>query len=121
MLRRCTVCKGMESGRGKDHEFELDTNIPEWKIWHSFRRLLASNGYELGVKPKVIQAIPRHCDVGTTMSWYVEMQDAEARKALAMMDKWFEHSDDRATFEVVDATGTQVDWSSLGTSGEAGK
>lgn len=89
MLRRCTVCKEMESRHGKDHEFEPDTSIPVWRGWHSFRRSLASNLYGLGVKPKVIQAILRHADIGTTLSYYVSTPDAESREALKQMDEWF--------------------------------
>jgi integrase len=89
MLRRCTVCKRMESRHEKDHAFELDASIPEWRGWHAFRRSLASNLYELGVKPKVIQAILRHADIGTTLSYYVSTPDAESREALKQLDEWF--------------------------------
>jgi hypothetical protein len=34
------------------------------------------------VKPKVIQAILRHSDIATTLSFYVETSDAESRDAL---------------------------------------
>jgi integrase len=113
MLRRCVLCKDMESRHEKDHAFELDKSIPEWRGWHSFRRSLASNLYELGVKPKVIQAILRHSDVRTTMSWYIETQDADSRQALAKMEQhWFEKSD-RPTFEVTNSRGESVDLSEL--------
>jgi integrase len=53
-----------------------------WKGWHAFRRGLASNLYAIGVTPKVIQAILRHKDIGTTLAFYVQTDDAESRAAL---------------------------------------
>ena len=63
----------------------------EWKGWHAFRRGLASNLYVLGVAPKVIQAIMRHSDIGTTLAFYVQTQDEESRVALASIEEnlWF--------------------------------
>ena len=55
---------------------------PKWKGWHIFRRSLASNLYSIGVAPKIIQAILRHSDIGTTLSFYVETSEAESRDAL---------------------------------------
>jgi integrase len=60
-------------------------NSPPWRGWHSFRRGLASNLYLLDVQPKVIQAILRHSDIGTTLSFYVETSEAESRDALARL------------------------------------
>jgi hypothetical protein len=44
--------------------------------------LLASNLYSCGVSPKVIQAIMRHSDIGTTLQFYLRTPDDEARQAL---------------------------------------
>ena len=63
-----------------------------WKGWHAFRRSLASNLYSCGVSPKVIQAILRHSDIGTTLDFYVQTPDAESREALAKIEKWFAES-----------------------------
>jgi len=63
-----------------------------WKGWHSFRRGLASLLYELGVKPKVIQAILRHSDIGTTLQFYVETPEAESRDALQQLEDGFTRS-----------------------------
>jgi len=82
LLTRCLVCGSAKHAHAKDHAFELDNTVPKWKGWHSFRRSLASNLYTLGVKPKVIQAILRHSDIGTTLSYYVETPEAETREAL---------------------------------------
>jgi integrase len=85
LLTRCSVChnpKHLHDSQSHDHPFHLDETIPKWKGWHCFRRSLASNLYALGVKPKVIQAILRHSDISTTLSFYVETSDAESRDAL---------------------------------------
>jgi hypothetical protein len=43
-LTRCEVCGKAESGHANaEHEFKLDTSIPSWHGWHSFRRGLATN------------------------------------------------------------------------------
>lgn len=69
----------------------LGKNEPEllrWKGWHAFRRSLASNLYSCGVSPKVIQAILRHSDIGTTLDYYVQTPDNEAREALQKIEEW---------------------------------
>ena len=81
MLTRC-VCHVPKHLHESDHKFELDESIPKWKGWHCFRRSLASNLYALGIKPKIIQAILRHSDISTTLSFYVETSEAESREAL---------------------------------------
>jgi integrase len=84
LLTRCSVCHCPKHLHppDADHPFELDKSIPAWKGWHCFRRSLASNLYELGVRPKVIQSILRHSDLATTMNFYVETSEAESRDAL---------------------------------------
>jgi len=62
--------------------------LPVWKGWHAFRRGLASNLYSLGVAPKVIQAVLRHSDIGTTLSYYVQTPDDESRAALQKIEDW---------------------------------
>lgn len=59
----------------------------QWKGWHSFRRALASNLYALGVTPKVIQAILRHMDIGTTLAYYVQTPDEESREAMRQLEE----------------------------------
>jgi len=82
-LTRCLACQSPKHLHGdKHHAFELDESIPKWKGWHCFRRSLASNLYTLGVKPKVIQAVLRHSDISTTLSFYVETPEEESREAL---------------------------------------
>jgi integrase len=84
-LTRCEVChfpKHHHTEQDEDHKFKLDESVPTWKGWHCFRRSLASNLYALGVKPKVIQAVLRHSDIATTLSFYVETPESESREAL---------------------------------------
>jgi len=72
-LTRCAVCSQPESEHAKDgHAFKLDTSIPSWHGWHSFRRGLATNLHALGVDDKTIQAILRHSNVGLTMNVYIK-------------------------------------------------
>jgi integrase len=44
----------------------------EWKGWHAYRRVLATNLHELGVPDIVIQAILRHEDIRTTQRSYIK-------------------------------------------------
>lgn len=61
----------------------------EWHGWHAFRRGLASNLYSLGVAPKVIAAILRHGDIGTTLEFYVQSPPEESREALQKIEDAF--------------------------------
>jgi integrase len=83
LLTRCIVCGAAKHvHENKDHEFELDTAVPQFKGWHAFRRSLATNLYVLDVKPRFIQAILRHSDIAVTMGYYVESSEEETRAAL---------------------------------------
>jgi len=89
-IERCIKCQKSRAEHTKivDHDFELDPSL-RWMGWHSFRRGLGSNLYELGVKPKVIQAILRHGDLSTTMRYYVETPNEESREALQTFEDSF--------------------------------
>jgi integrase len=50
----------------------------KWKGWHAFRRGLSTNLYELGVQPKIIQAILRHSHVETTNRHYIIIEQQKA-------------------------------------------
>ena len=65
-----------------------EQGLLKWKGWHAFRRSLATNLYSCGVAPKVIQAILRHSDIGTTLQYYVSTPDAESREALQKIEDW---------------------------------
>jgi integrase len=86
LLTRCKHCHAARHLHTEPHPFELDETIPRWKGWHCYRRSLASNLYSLGVKPKIIQAILRHSDIGTTLGYYVEVPEAETRDALTALE-----------------------------------
>jgi integrase len=60
-----------------------------WKGYHGFRRRLASNLFGLGVNPKIVAAILRHSDVGTTLAWYIQTPDAESRDAMTKLESKF--------------------------------
>jgi integrase len=55
----------------------------KWKGWHAFRRGLATNLYNLGVKPEVAQVILRHADASTTRRHYI-MLESKKQGAAAM-------------------------------------
>jgi integrase len=61
----------------------------EWKGFHGFRRGLASNLFGLGVNPKIVAAILRHSDVGTTLAWYISIPEAESREAMEKLESKF--------------------------------
>ena len=66
-----------------------DGSAVRWKGWHALRRGLATNLYALNVNPKVIQAMLRHSDIGTTLAWYVQTPDAEVRGAMDKLEGMF--------------------------------
>ena len=89
-IEKCSKCqKSRAEHKNVNHEFDLDPNWVVWKGWHSFRRGLASNLYSLGVAPKVIAAILRHSDIGTTLQFYVQTPTEESREALQQIEDAF--------------------------------
>jgi integrase len=58
----------------------------EWHGWHSFRRGLATNLYELGVKDIVVQAILRHSDVNVTRKNYIKPVQAGVIDAMNQLE-----------------------------------
>jgi integrase len=89
-IEKCSKCQKSRADHKpiEDHKFELDPRLV-WKGWHSFRRGLASNLYALGVTPKVIAAILRHSDIGTTLQFYVQTPTEESREALQQIEDAF--------------------------------
>ena len=65
---------------------ERDESLPRWHGWHAFRRGLGTNLYSLGVNEKTVQAILRHADVGTTMTYYVKSLSEDSVRAMAALD-----------------------------------
>jgi integrase len=89
-IEKCLKCQKSRSEHKptEEHRFDLDPRLV-WHGWHSFRRGLASNLYALGVAPKVIQAILRHGDIGTTLAYYVQTPNEESREALQIIESAF--------------------------------
>ncbi len=89
-IEKCLECQKSRSEHKPtdDHKFDLSPRCV-WKGWHAFRRGLASNLYSLGVQPKVIAAILRHSDIGTTLQFYVQTPTEESRDALQQIEDAF--------------------------------
>jgi hypothetical protein len=87
---KCMECEKPRSKHksAEDHRFELESRLV-WKRWHAFRRGLASDLYSPGVALKVIQAILRHGDIGTTLAYYVQVPNEESREALQVFESAF--------------------------------
>jgi integrase len=85
-LEFCKQCGGNRADHGKQHKFQQDQCRVIWRGWHAFRRGLAANLYRLGVADKVIQAILRHANLSTTMSFYVKTVDEDTVKAMKALE-----------------------------------
>jgi integrase len=82
-LNRCERCGKLEADHTvAGHEYKRDEQFPEWHGWHAARRGLGSNLYRLGVPIKVIQAILRHANPGTTSNYYIKTADDDVREAM---------------------------------------
>jgi integrase len=99
-LVRRGIIPWLDDANKKEHDeaqaanpgYQVLTPYIKFKGFHAFRRSLASNLYSCGVSPKVIQAILRHSDIGTTLEYYVGVPDNEAREALQKIEDWSEHT-----------------------------
>jgi integrase len=54
---------------------------PLWNGWHAFRRGFATNLFELGIQPKVVEGVLRHSDIGSTAKHYIVLENREAGRA----------------------------------------
>ncbi|HKM84709.1 MAG TPA: hypothetical protein VJW96_00775 [Terriglobales bacterium] len=87
-LSRCAHCGVIKAKHcTDDHEYGRDARLPEWHGWHPARRGLASNLYALGVSDKIVQAIMRHANVSTTMTYYVKQLDGDVQNAMNAFEK----------------------------------
>jgi integrase len=59
----------------------------QWAGWHSFRRGLGTNLYELGVPDLTIQGILRHSNVATTQTYYIKKREAAGVEAMKRLQK----------------------------------
>jgi integrase len=88
-IEKCLVCRKPKSKHEEEnHEFRLDESL-RWKGWHAFRRGLATMLYSADVSPKVIAAILRHSDIGTTLSYYVKPPSEEIKQGLEKINPQF--------------------------------
>jgi integrase len=67
----------------------LKENDIEWHGWHAFRRGLGTNLYRIGTPDKTIQAILRHSNVSTTLSYYVKPVAEDSQAAMQKLEKAF--------------------------------
>jgi integrase len=58
-----------------------------WAGWHSFRRGLGTNLYELGVPDLTIQGILRHGNVATTQTYYIKKRESASVEAMKKLQE----------------------------------
>ena len=86
-LNVCVHCgKGSDEHGKEKHEYERNSERPEWHGWHAFRRGLATNLHDLGVLDKTIQAILRHANVQVTQNSYIKTLDAQSIAAMRQLE-----------------------------------
>ena len=68
------------------HMYERNTQLPEWRGWHAFRRGVATNLNRLGVPDKIIQRVLRHSDVAITQAAYIKPEDRDSRAAMEKLE-----------------------------------
>jgi integrase len=87
-LNRCAHCGKPETRHPNfDHAYERDQRYPKWHGWHAARRGLASNLHRLGISDKVIQAILRHANVTTTITYYIKTAETDVKEAMAKLEQ----------------------------------
>lgn len=59
----------------------------KWKGWHSFRRGIATNLFQLGVSDKIVQRILRHSRVSITRDRYVKVRDPQLDAAMHTLEQ----------------------------------
>lgn len=64
----------------------------KWYGWHSLRRGLATNLYELRAPDKTVQAILRHANIATTMTYYVKPVASQSVAAMRRLERAFKRS-----------------------------
>jgi len=64
-------------------------NDIEWHGWHAFRRGLDTNLYRIGTPDKTIQAILRHPNVSTTLSFHVKPVAEDSQAAIQKLERAF--------------------------------
>ena len=59
----------------------------QWRGWHSFRRGVASNLFQLGVDELTVQRILRHSKVTVTRERYIKVRDERVEVAMAAFEE----------------------------------
>jgi integrase len=59
----------------------------QWRGWHSFRRGVASNLFQLGVDELTVQRILRHSKVTVTRERYIKVRDERVEIAMAAFEQ----------------------------------
>jgi integrase len=86
-LVRRSILPALEAARMKNPEIGV-----QWHGWHAFRRGLGTNLYRLGTPDKTIQAILRHSNVSTTLSFYVKPVAEDSQTAMQKLEKAFNNA-----------------------------
>ena len=58
-----------------------------WAGWHSFRRCLGTNLYELGLPDLTIQGLLRHSNVATTQTYYIKKGESVGVEAMKRLQE----------------------------------
>lgn len=87
VLNACMICGQLPDDHSKNegqekHEYRRNDGLPKWRGFHAFRRGLATNLSELGVKTDLIRMILRHSDIATTQRHYIKPSKDEVKKAM---------------------------------------
>jgi integrase len=67
----------------------LTEHSVQWHGWHAFRRGLGTNLYRIGTPDKTIQAILRHSNVTTTLTFYVKPVADDSQVAMKKLENAF--------------------------------
>ena len=78
--------ESLENLGRQDIKWALKSVGIAWKGWHSFRRGLASNLFELGVSDKIVQRLLRHSRVSITRDRYVKVRDPQVDAAMKVFE-----------------------------------
>jgi len=86
-LKRCTVCKRLESKhKGAEHDFQLDTSLPVWRGWYSLRRGVGTAVASLAKDPLAAKGLLRHSSVSTTERHYIKDVPESTLRAMKLLE-----------------------------------
>lgn len=94
-LKRCTVCRKLESDHAKaDHKFELDKSLPEWRGFYALRRGLATTLADVDTA-LAAKSVLRHSNIATTTAHYIKSLDPAAVRAIDKVSLLFDNASGR--------------------------